>query len=88
MKIWIFLAFVEEMGHEYENLLNGAVDDIDTNGKHEDADLTALAVANQAVAESLRNSNKDKEAEEEKYEEDEEDNEAEYYRWWKKEMYE
>ena len=88
MKRWILLIFVKEMSHDYESLLNDAVDDIDTNGKHEEADLTALLMANQAIAESLRNSNQDKEAEKEDYEEDEEDNEAEYYRWWKREMYE
>ena len=86
MKRSMLLAFMEEMSHEYENLLDGAVDDTDTGGKNEEADPTALAVANQAIAESLRDSSK-RDSEEED-EEDEENEEAEDYRRWERSMLE
>ena len=85
----MLLAFVEEMGHEYESLLDGAMEDTNTSDEHEHEkpDPTALAVANEAIAESLRRCKEGVEDEEEIEEDDEEDEdedeEAEYYRWGK-----
>ncbi|CAF9905847.1 MAG: hypothetical protein HETSPECPRED_005965 [Heterodermia speciosa] len=90
MKRSMLLAFVEEMGHQYESLLDGAVEDVDANSGHQEVDCTALAVANEAIADSLRRGELRAEMEkEENDEEDEEDDEeydedAEYYRRWGK----
>lgn len=47
MKKSMLMAFVEEMGHEYEDLLKGAAEDIDDTVE---PDTTALMAANEAIA--------------------------------------
>ena len=63
MKRSMLLVFAEKMGHEYEGLLDGAVEDEDADGKLEEADPTALAMANLVIAERSR---KEEEKEDEK----------------------
>ncbi len=62
MKKSMLRAFVEEMGHEYEDLLKGAVEDMN------DAiipDTTALMAANEAIAWTFRDDDEDDEDDEE-----------------------
>jgi len=47
MKKSMLMAFVEEMGHEYDDLLKGAAEDINDTVK---PDTTALMAANEAIA--------------------------------------
>jgi len=51
MRKSMLMAFVEEMGHEYEDLLEGAAEDINDTVER---DITALMAANEAIAGTLQ----------------------------------
>jgi len=58
MKKSMLMAFVEEMGREYEDLLKGAAEDIDDAVE---PDTTALMAANEAIAWTFRYNEEDTE---------------------------
>ncbi len=50
MKKGMLMAFVEEMGHEYEHLLEGAIDE---TAENDDIDSTALIASGRAIRGTL-----------------------------------
>lgn len=76
----MLLAFVEELGHEYESLLEGAMDD---SGQNEEPEAIALAAANLQVTvsgadEEERGEDEESDSDSETDEEDEEDEDFPY----------
>lgn len=72
MKKGMLLAFVEEMGHEYEGLLDGAIEDGSTTVE---SDASALFAANQQILSSVREKDESDDEDESDDDDDEDDDE-------------